>query len=628
MPQITRFTIKNFKGIEEVIIDLTDRAPCPVITLIGLNESGKTTILEGLSHFVTGDRSVSGLFEGIHTKMSGAGLIPVHKKAAFSSNLEIIGTVLLDAADISVFVDLAKKHKVSIETDSLLQPFSVTKDLRFEDSSLKSTTNRFGFPLSVRSSRKGSTQFKPYQRPTDKTQPDLWLEIANILESRLPQISYFPTFLVDMPSRIYLREHEGEKPVNRHYRFVFQDILDSLGEGLTLERHVCNRIQEFRDAQKSPNWFSMFFGSASKAPVDSVFQKISNAVTKEVLGSWQKVFQRAISAKSIFVEWNIDAEKGDMPYASFNVTDGESRYAISERSLGFRWFFSFLLFTAFKQAKTRSTIFLFDEPAANLHAKAQAELLTSFSRIASDGNRIIYSTHSHHMVNPRWLSGAYIVENTALDYDTSDSFGLSTNPTNVQATKYRQFVSQFPTRSSYFQPVIEKLEYVSPEILGSEPFVVVEGISDYYALKLAENVLRLKIEYRLMPGVGSGASGPLISQMLGRGERFVILLDDDKAGRREVERYKTEWYLNSDVVFTLAQVDEEFLGARLEGLLGKESIDLIKDQLKIQSEPTKRQVGWYLAEACANHDFAVNSLAPEAWIRLSKVLNYLSSRFD
>ncbi len=626
MPQLTRFTLTNFKGIEELTIDLADRIQCPVITLIGLNESGKTTILEGLSHFVTGDRSVSGLFDGVHSKTSGAGLIPVHKKAAFSSDVDITATVQLEPHDLAKIEELAKAHKLVVDLDQLKQPFTITKEFRFEDSALKATTNRYAFPLQVRSGRKGSSSHsKKYQRPTDKEQPDLWLDVANYLERTLPQVSYFPTFLVDMPSRIYLQEHEGEKAVNRHYRFVFQDVLDSLGEGLTLERHVSNRIREYKTSQNSPSWFSMFFGSPSKAPVDSVFQKISNAVTKEVLGSWQKVFQRAISAKSIFVEWNIDVEKGDLPYASFYVSDGESRYAISERSLGFRWFFSFLLFTAFKQARTRPTIFLFDEPAANLHAKAQAELLTSFSRIASDGNRIIYSTHSHHMVNPKWLSGAYIVENTALDYDTSDSFGLSTKPTNVKATKYREFVSKFPSRSSYFQPVIEKLEYVSPELLGAPPFVVVEGISDYYALKLAEKVSKLKLPFRLMPGVGSGASGPLISQMLGRGERFVILLDDDKAGRREAVRYQTEWFLGTDVVFTLETIDKDFSGARLETLLGESTIALVKAHLQIAEAPNKRQIGWYLAEACANEFRVDSALAADTQERLKRVLLFLKA---
>jgi hypothetical protein len=282
-----------------------------------------------------------------------------------------------------------------------------------------------------------------------------------------------------MPARIYLKEHDNELPVNRYYRLVFQDILDSIGGNLSLDKHVSNRIAEFQKERDSPDWLSLFFGSSNKATIDSVFQKISNAITKEVLGSWHRVFQRPVTAKSVFIEWHIDTQKDNLPYASFVVSDGDSRYVLNERSLGFRWFFSFLLFTAFKQVSERPTLFLFDEPAANLHAKAQAELLTSFSRIISAGNYIIYSTHSHHMINPRWLSGAFIIENAALDYDSDDAFGLTTKPTNIKATSYRDFVSQYPNRTSYFQPVIEKLEYVSPAVIGNAPFVIVEGITDY-----------------------------------------------------------------------------------------------------------------------------------------------------
>lgn len=65
MPKIQSFKIENFKGIDDVQIELENRAQCPVITLIGLNESGKTTILEGTSQFVSGDKSVSSLFQGV-----------------------------------------------------------------------------------------------------------------------------------------------------------------------------------------------------------------------------------------------------------------------------------------------------------------------------------------------------------------------------------------------------------------------------------------------------------------------------------------------------------------------------------------------------------------------------------
>jgi hypothetical protein len=316
-----------------------------------------------------------------------------------------------------------------------------------------------------------------------------------------------------------------------------------------------------------------------------------------------------------------------MPYASFFVSDGESRYAISERSLGFRWFFSFLLFTSFKHSKQRKTIFVFDEPAANLHAKAQAELLTSFSKIASDGDRVIYSTHSHHMINPRWLSGAYIVENTALDYDTEDSFGLSAIPTCIKATGYREFVSRYPNRASYFQPVIEKLEYVSPEVVGVAPYLIVEGISDYYALRLAMRLLKQEFCFHLMPGVGAGTSGPLVSQLLGRGEKFAMLLDDDKAGRKEADRYINTWFLPKNSVKTLAEIDPAFSGMRIESLLGKDTAELVSRSLGTSNPPSKNQIGWYLAEHCALDCPSMDSLSPSAMVNLQKVLEHFDAVF-
>lgn len=626
MAIIENFVIKNFKGIEKVSIDLSDRVDCPVITLIGLNESGKTTILEALSHFVSGDKFVAALFDGVHSKAYGAALIPIHKKAAFSSSITISAKVRLQEEDIDELREIAASHNLELDDESVSSAFEIRRDYDYEDSVLKETSNIWAFKPKVRKSKK--SQFKAYVRPEDKELPDFWLSCAEHLANKLPQVSYFPTFLVDMPTRVYLREHQAEKPINRYYRLVFQNILDSLGEGLSVDRHVCQRIADYKESQGAKGWYSTFFGSSSKAPIDSVFQKISNAVTREVLGSWQRVFQRPISAKNIFVEWNVDSEKNDMPYASFHLSDGESRYAISERSLGFRWFFSFLLFTSFKQAQSRATIFIFDEPAANLHAKAQAELLKSFSRIASGGNKVIYSTHSHHMINPRWLSGACIVENTAIDYDKDDSFGFSAEPTNVRLTKYRDFVSKFPSRSSYFQPVVEKLQYFSPELIGNSPFVVVEGVSDYYALRFAQIILGKNYSYSLIPGVGSGASGPLISQMMGRGEDFSVLLDDDKAGIKERERYQSEWYLSNDQVFTLGEISDAYKNLSLEGLLGSETEEAIKVALALKGKPSKKQVGWYLAEQCAMDSSEVHALPSQALARLGEVLDFLENKFS
>src|SRR5690554_5189679 len=55
----TKFKIRNYKAIEELTIDLTSN----VIPLIGLNESGKTTILQAILAF---DKDKDNVLNGIH----------------------------------------------------------------------------------------------------------------------------------------------------------------------------------------------------------------------------------------------------------------------------------------------------------------------------------------------------------------------------------------------------------------------------------------------------------------------------------------------------------------------------------------------------------------------------------
>lgn len=225
------------------------------------------------------------------------------------------------------------------------------------------------------------------------------------------------------------------------------------------------------------------------------------------------------------------------------------------------------------------------------------------------------------MINPAWLGAAYIVENAALDYDKEDSFGLDTKPTKVSATPYRKFVADYPSRSSYFQPVIEKLEYVVPSVIGNGPYVIVEGISDYYALKIAEKSLKSKSNFSLVPGSGAGASGPIISHMLGQGATFVVLLDDDKEGKKAKAKYSDDWFLPESTLLTLGDISADMKNMSLERVLGHESITFIKTELSLAKDPTKKQIGWYLAEALASDK--AQSLPDGTIKRLSKILQEL-----
>src|SRR5690349_1874590 len=93
-----RFDIKNFKGIVHVRLDLSKAPRSKVHTLVGLNESGKTTILEAIDRWSYREAldalSVPGYAqEDVHE------LIPIAKRSNFNESISISATVALDESD-------------------------------------------------------------------------------------------------------------------------------------------------------------------------------------------------------------------------------------------------------------------------------------------------------------------------------------------------------------------------------------------------------------------------------------------------------------------------------------------------------------------------------------------------
>ncbi len=74
--KIKEFNIRNFKGIKDESIEISG----DVITLIGLNESGKTTILEALSNYLNRDKNTTELVNTVYKTASLQDIIPISKK--------------------------------------------------------------------------------------------------------------------------------------------------------------------------------------------------------------------------------------------------------------------------------------------------------------------------------------------------------------------------------------------------------------------------------------------------------------------------------------------------------------------------------------------------------------------
>ena len=287
-------------------------------------------------------------------------------------------------------------------------------------------------------------------------------------------------------------------------------------------------------------------------------------LSKIIFHSWNEIFNKKISQKEITLEFD-DDEKG--VYVEFNIKDDVDTYRINERSLGFRWFFVYILLTQFRNYRKQKSnaFFLFDEPASNLHPSAQSELLKSFENLPN----VLYTTHSHYLINPKWLESTYVVKNKGIDYENESDYNAKN--TDVSVMKYREFASRFPSQTSYFQPILEILEYKPANLELVPKVILTEGKNDFYTFNYYQTTIKkYKLPIKIVPGVSSSNLTNLISLYLGWGTKFVILLDSDEAGIKEKKRY-IELFGNSieDILITYQDIDTTWSNFETEDLFSK-----------------------------------------------------------
>src|SRR4051812_21711522 len=97
----TFFEIRNFKGIEYLRLDLNTKPQNNVFTLVGLNESGKTTILEALNFFSYKTETLDSLNLPGYTVEDVHDLIPIGKRSNFNGTISIKFGYELDDNDVT-----------------------------------------------------------------------------------------------------------------------------------------------------------------------------------------------------------------------------------------------------------------------------------------------------------------------------------------------------------------------------------------------------------------------------------------------------------------------------------------------------------------------------------------------
>ena len=605
----TKFTIENYKGIPKIELDLSKKPGSNIFTLVGLNESGKTTLLEAIY-----------LFQNSIKKKDAHTLIPKNKQHEFNGEISIKAELELSSEDLKeIKINLEKEHKFHL-TDSNTR-ITVIKNYKFlnsvPDESKWKAPVLWDLPLI------GKTKQAKKKKILYDWNKQVWLKTVDLIKQKnLPKILYYRDFLFQFPEKIYLEQHSGEGAEQKEYRNVIQDVLYSIDKNLTTEKHLLERMKNKNQASHSE-------------ALGQLLLKMESKLNNEILSRWDSIFGTG-KQKEVMISDGFEGNETKKYFIKLKIKQGANSYSINDRSLGFRWFFSFLIFTAFRKSRIEDpgeTLFLLDEPASNLHQGSQQKLLQSLEKIFSEC-KLIYSTHSHHLINPKWLAGTYIIKNKAINYDVPEE--ASATETNISATLYKNFVSEYPEEQDHFKPILDSLDYTPSQLEMVPSIVFTEGKNDYYIFKYMMKMI-FKEEHKLnfYPGAGVNKYDIPFRLYLAWNKKFIALFDSDSGGKTAKKSYIES--IGRDIknkILTFEDINPQWKNLKTEQLFSEnEKINIIKtcfndyetengyDEEKDKSKFNTAMQGLYIQNK--THKFEKETLD-----KFKKILDFLQKKLS
>lgn len=411
----------KYKSIEDSTpVDIAE----DVTVLVGKNESGKTAFLEAIHKALPLDKSKydhvadyprkdlvkyrpqhdaknyervvqltfrieEPLADKINSEVFGGAKV-VKAGATFQRNSTIgnthtVGFVLDPKASLAALrkplADLEHVDEVFGETATLSDVLASIEELK-----LPADNKLAAF----------AAQWRTRQQPEGKQGDGRWeLVTGHVFKTyvapSLPKFLYFDDYKL-LEGKINLQALKG--------RFDAKTLTDADETALGLIELAGTSLAELSSEEGYEN---------AKAKLEA----IGASITDQIFKFWKQ-------NQELDVEFDLKADPKDAaPFnAGFNlyVRIKNRRHRVTvpfdQRSKGFIWFFSFLVWFDAVQSRTSTSdalILLLDEPGLNLHGLAQADFL-AYIRDLSAKHQIIYTTHSPFMVDSERLADVRVVE--------------------------------------------------------------------------------------------------------------------------------------------------------------------------------------------------------------------------
>ena len=460
--------VKNFRCINDsTVFSVDEKVTC----LVGKNESGKTALMQAISKLNSGDPSTADFDlleyprrymmeyqQRAETEPAEALSTTCELSSEDTAALEsVIGPAARQIQTVGIEKGYSNETVFSFEVDEagvvehLIAAFELDRD-DLRDVQGASSIEELHQRLSDLENRSDRQHELLVAVVSDFGGHSAHQAVAQILWGRLPRFAYFSEYL-RMPGQIAVNDlrsrlqndnlEEGDK--------VFLALLEMIGRSVEdLERIEQHEL------------------------LTAELESASNRITQEVFRYWtqnprlrvQFLLQRALPGDPA------PFNEGWILRTRIQNTRHGDTINFDDRSAGFVWFFSFVIwFNRLRNNIGENLVLLLDDPGLSLHANAQQDLLRYMEERLAPECQIIYTTHSPFMIDATKLSRARTVENVYIEAPqgepASAEVDLGTKVGDHELSTNRETL--FPLQAALAYEISQSLNYCRTHCAGGGP---------------------------------------------------------------------------------------------------------------------------------------------------------------
>lgn len=509
--KLTSVRIRNYKCIE----DTGSFSVADVTALVGKNESGKTAVLTAIEKLnaVTPSRGKFSALDYPRRLWRPSQSIPVDPPAIESkwdlNEAELTalteefghGVVSDSAVTVSKSYDNVLRVSASLDETALIKHFLNTAALsEAERAGLGDATSSLeSLKTALAAMTPPGGGYAALNAALTEHVPEGLNSVTASIEAYLPRIIYFSDYN-KLGGQVALDAFLARKTAKD---IIWSDLLfEAL---LKLAGTTPQEVHQMADFET----------------LNASLRAVSNQITDEIFQYWSQNQHLEVVLRFDYARPS-DPAPFNAGYIFRTRIDNKRHKAdtsFDDRSTGFVWFFSFLVW--FGQLKARygtGLLILLDEPGLTLHARAQADLLRYMNERLKPHHQVLYSTHSPFMIDPDNLLAARTVE----DVVTRDG--------KILGTKVSDKV--LSTDPDTISPLQRALDYeITQSLFIGRYTLLVEGPSDLAYLKWFSGQLKLRgrtdLDYRWTMCLCGGVDKipPFASLFAANGLRLAALVD-------------------------------------------------------------------------------------------------------